>query len=139
MIRDYLQGLQVTRGTATVVVDGKAAISHFDQQFNIVEAARLTLDSALIDLTNVLQADLFDSELDSARALGKLGFRRAAGAICGVVLEKHLKQVCDVHGSGFEKEEPGDIGTQSGTTGRQSYFPSTMAVCATLDGHPECL
>ena len=115
MIRDYLQGLFVRIGKDTVV-DGKAAIPHFEQQINIVRAASVTLDSALIDLTNVLQADVFDSELDSARALTKLGFLRAAGAICGVIIEKHLKQVCDSHGSDREKEEPGDIGFQSGST-----------------------
>ena len=105
MIRDFLQGLRVTRRSETVV-DGTAAISHFDQQLNIVEAARVTLGSALIDLTNILQADLFDSELDSARALGKSGFLRAAGAICGVILEKHLKQMCDVHGVAVKKRNP---------------------------------
>ena len=42
-------------------------------------------------------ADLFDSELDAASELAKKGFLRAAGAVAGVVLEKHLVQVCSNH------------------------------------------
>ena len=105
MIRDYLQGLRITRGEV-VVVDGVAAIPEFEQQLNMVKAAKATLESSLIDLTSILQADLFDSEIDSARALAKSGYLRAAGAICGVVIEKHLKQVCDAHGIVIRKKNP---------------------------------
>ena len=105
MILDYLLGLQVNRGLE-VVVDGKTAIPRFDQQLNIIKAAKEILGSALIDLTSILQADLFDSEIDSARALAKSGFLRAAGAICGVVIEKHLKQVCDTHHISIKKRNP---------------------------------
>jgi hypothetical protein len=44
-----------------------------------------------------VQADLFDSELDAGTELLKNGFTRAAGALAGVVLERHLAQVCDDH------------------------------------------
>lgn len=105
MIRDYLQGLQITKH-GVVAVDGEAAIPEFEQQLNIIKAAKATLESSLIDLTSILQADLFDSEIDSARALAKSGYLRAAGAICGVVIEKHLKQVCDTHGIVIRKKTP---------------------------------
>ena len=106
-IRDYLQGLSITRNLGRdVIVDGKAAIPIFIQQFNIVKAAKATLESSLIELTSLLQADLFDSEIDSARALAKSGFLRAAGAICGVVIEKHLKQVCNTYGVTIKKKNP---------------------------------
>ncbi|MCY3615925.1 MAG: DUF4145 domain-containing protein, partial [Bacteroidetes bacterium] len=36
-------------------------------------------------------------ELDSAHGLAKAGHLRAAGVICGVVVEKHLGQVCSDH------------------------------------------
>lgn len=73
---------------------------------SIVKAAKKTLDSALTNLTLMLQADLFDSEVDSSRALARAGFLRAAGAVCGVVLEKHLKQVCGNHGISIRKRNP---------------------------------
>ena len=107
MIRDYLQGLHVTRGIhKETVVDASAAIPEFSQQLNIVKAAKDTLDSVLVDLTGILQADLFDSEVDSARALANSGFLRASGAICGVVIEKHLKQVCNSHAIVIKKRNP---------------------------------
>nr|WP_306266473.1 HEPN domain-containing protein [Pararhizobium sp. IMCC3301] len=108
MIRDYLQGLHITRGWENeVVVEGRAAIPEFVQQLNIVKAAKKKLNSSLLDLTAILQADLFDSEVDSARALAKAGFLRASGAICGVVIEKHLKQVCVTHNITVRKKNPG--------------------------------
>ena len=108
MIRDYLQGLQITRGfnNDIIVADGRAAIPEFEQQLSIVKSTRLNLTSSLFNLTSILQADLFDSEIDSARALGKAGYLRAAGAICGVVIEKHLKQVCENHNITIRKKRP---------------------------------
>jgi hypothetical protein len=60
-----------------------------------------------MDLTAVLQADLFDTEIDSASALAKAGYLRAAGAICGVIIEKHLRHVCDTHSITVRKKNPG--------------------------------
>ncbi|MDQ0314104.1 hypothetical protein [Amorphus orientalis] len=106
MIKDYLQGLVVRRG-GSLIADGKAAIPDFVQQLQIVVAAKEALESSLVDIKGIVQADLFDSEIDSARALAKSGYLRAAGAICGVVLEKHLSQVCSVHGLGTRRKNPG--------------------------------
>lgn len=108
MIRDYLQGLRITRSWDNqVIVDGSAAIPEFAQQLNIVKAAKLSLKSTLLDLKSVLQADLFDSEIDTAGALAKAGYLRASGAVCGVVLEKHLRHICDVHRIKITKKDPG--------------------------------
>ena len=54
----------------------------------------------------MVQADLFDSELDVARELTTNGFLRAAGAVAGVVLEKHLGQVMDNHNIKVSKANP---------------------------------
>lgn len=95
-IEDYLQGLNVTRGSRTIVnID--AAIPHFRQQQAILNAVSVRFESTLFDIKQLVQADLFDSELDTARELIKHGFLRGAGAISGVVLEKHLAQVAVNH------------------------------------------
>lgn len=108
MIRDCVQGLRITRPPYDeVVVDKSAAIPEFNQQLQIVKAAKSVLESSLMDMEAVLQADLFDSEVDSARALATAGFLRAAGAICGVVIEKHLVHVCGTHEIKIKKKNPG--------------------------------
>ena len=97
-IRDLLQGVVRKVGFGErIIVDGSAALPAFRQQLAIVKAAKATLSSTLVTMTTIVQADLFDSETDSAEALAKAGYLRAAGAVCGVVIEKHLKQVCANH------------------------------------------
>lgn len=95
-IEDACQGLRVTRGS-DVKADLKAAIPLLGQQVAIVEAIKRRFESSLFDIKQLVQADLYDSELDTARDLLKAGFTRAAGAVAGVVLEGHFKQVCDNH------------------------------------------
>ncbi len=102
-IKDYLHGLSVTQHNGKTLVDGSAAIPLFQQQLQILKAARDSLSSVLIDLEGLLQADLFDSEIDSAASLAKAGYLRAAGALCGVVIEKHLKHVNDLHNLTIKK------------------------------------
>lgn len=108
MVRDYLQGLRITRlGGTQIVADGSAAIPEFTQQLNLLKAAKDTLGSTLLDLKAVLQADLFDTEIETAGSLAKAGYLRAAGAICGVVIEKHLNYVRDTHNLKVAKKNPG--------------------------------
>jgi hypothetical protein len=107
-IQDALKGIRVTRSLHNeVVVDDKAALPHFQQQLAILTAAKKRFESSLFEIRQIVQADLFDSEIDSARELLKSKFLRAAGAIAGVVLEKHLQQVCDDHNVNVTKKNPG--------------------------------
>ncbi len=105
-IEDYLQGLRVTLGGSHIVVDKSAAIPHFEQQLAILNALSARFESTLFDIKQLVQADLFDSELDTARELIKHGFLRGAGAISGVVLEKHLAQVAVNHNVKTRKKSP---------------------------------
>ena len=94
-IEDYLQGLIVTRGyPKETVVDSSAAIPQFRQQLAIAQAAKSRFESSLFEIRQLVQADLIDSELEAAEVLAKHKFIRAAGALAGVVLERHLSQVC---------------------------------------------
>ncbi len=65
------------------------------RQVKILDTCLDKFESKIYSLQSVLQADVFDSELDSAKYLLKNGFLRASGAICGVILEKHLGKVCE--------------------------------------------
>lgn len=95
-ISDYLRGLSVTFGP-NKVVGPDAAISPLQQQVQMVTAARQRLESSLFDIRALVQADLFDNELDAAEELNRKGYQRGAGAIAGVVLEAHLAEVCNQH------------------------------------------
>lgn len=107
-IEDYLQGLHVTRGyTQEKIVEPDAAIPHFRQQIAILNSVKARFESSLFDIRQLVQADLFDSELDAAKELNKHKFIRAAGALAGVVLERHLGQVCDNHNVKITKKNPG--------------------------------
>ncbi|MEN5255271.1 hypothetical protein [Pseudomonas protegens] len=96
-IEDACQSLSLTRYGGDVVVAMPAAIPLLQQQIAILESIEKRFESSLFDIKQLVQADLFDSELDVARELLKNKFSRAAGAVAGVVLEGHLKQVCDNH------------------------------------------
>lgn len=110
-IEDYLQGLSVTRWDEQKVVGPDAAIPQFRQQLSILKAVARRFESSLFDIRQLVQADLFDSELDEAAELAKNKFARAAGALAGVVLEKHLAQVCQNHVIKVLKKNPsiGDL------------------------------
>ena len=107
-IEDYLQKLTVTSPYSfEEIVGPDAAIPHFRQQVRILKSLKTRFDSSLFNIRQFVQADLFDSELDAAKELNKHKFMRAAGALAGVVLERHLAQVCDNHKIKVIKKEPG--------------------------------
>ncbi len=105
VMEDFLQGLRVTYD-GNIKVDMSAAIPQFEQQLNIVKALEQRFKSTLFDIRQLVQADLFDSELDAARSLLNNKFNRAAGAMAGVVLESHLAQVAENHNLTTPKLHP---------------------------------
>lgn len=105
-IEDALQGLRITRYDSEVIADSKSAIPHIKQQVAILHSLKNRFESSLYDIRQLVQADLLDSELDAARELLKHKFMRAAGAVAGVVLEKHLLEVCNNHNIKIGKKYP---------------------------------
>lgn len=75
-------------------------------QVDIVSSAKDRLDSRLADIKGILQAELFDSEVSAAQDLAKKGHLRAAGAVAGVVLERHLAKVASDHSVTIRKAHP---------------------------------
>lgn len=105
-ISDALLGLQITRNNR-VVIEPADALKLFQQQLNILTSLSNCFESSLFNIRELLQADIFESELDGARELHKNGFYRAAGALCGVILEKHFAGVCASHSIKMKKAAPG--------------------------------
>ncbi|MDP3148199.1 MAG: hypothetical protein Q8N83_03620 [Ignavibacteria bacterium] len=104
-ISDCIIGIRVTRGLE-IKVDGAAALPKFLQQITIIESAKDKFTNRIYEIKNLVQADLFDSELEAAQELLKSGFNRGAGAVAGVVLEKHLSEVCLNHNLTLNKKNP---------------------------------
>jgi hypothetical protein len=75
-------------------------------QRSILSAISQRFESSLFDIKALVQADLFDFQIDAARELAKHGFDRSAGALAGVVLEKHLSEVCSNHAIAVHKSHP---------------------------------
>lgn len=105
-ISDYLSGLSVTRGGVEVFSSLDVFLSRFAFQIEILESALTRIDSLLVNIKGVLQAELFDNELSVANELLKKGHLRAAGAVAGVVLERHLGQVAAAHSITIQKKDP---------------------------------
>jgi hypothetical protein len=113
-IQDWLGGVRAADNSYTgkKAFDDFACVAmRFNTQFQILNAAEARFESSLFEIRQLVQADLFDHELDAARELLKNGFLRAAGAVAGVVLEAHLAEVCDNHKITIAKKHPsiGDL------------------------------
>lgn len=105
-ISDYLNGLVKREIGEGIVLGTTEVITIFKQQFAILKSLEKRFDSSLYEIRQLLQADLFDSEIDTAKEFSSKGFYRAAGAVCGVVLEKHLVEVCSNHRVIIKKKAP---------------------------------
>ena len=82
------------------------AATRLQNQLGILQAVNRRFESSLFDIQQMVQADLFDSELEAAAGLAKNGFARAAGSLAGVVLERHLGQVATSHSIKLRKGDP---------------------------------
>src|SRR6266446_7584275 len=104
-IQDWLNGIRAGEGIYGKSYNDLAIVSmRFNTQRDILDAAETRFESSLFDIAQLVRADIFDSELDSCRELISNGFLRGAGAIAGVVIEKHLAQVCGNHNIVLRKQ-----------------------------------
>lgn len=105
-ISHYLAGVVVRRGVQEVVNPFSVFQHAFNEQINILRSAADRLDSLLADITGVLEAQIFDDELEVAEDLRRKKHLRAAGVVAGVVLERHLKRVVSNHAIAVRKKAP---------------------------------
>ncbi len=104
-IQDWLTGIRSPDGLRHFDELGATAM-RFQAQAAILQSAEARFESSLFDIRQLVQADLFDSEVEAAKELAAKGFLRAAGAIAGVVLEKHLGEVRANHKITLARKEP---------------------------------
>lgn len=108
-VKDWLTGLRAPEDW-TGKKQFKApdvVFSKFKMQLEILASVERRFESSLFEIRQLLQADLFDSELEVAGELLKKGHLRAAGIVAGVVLETHLAEVVAAHDLVLRKKNPG--------------------------------
>ena len=71
----------------------------------MVSSLQSRIDSVLQDVSGYLFAELQDKELEAASQLMKISLR-AAGALAGVVLERHLQHTAKNHDISIRKKSP---------------------------------
>jgi len=76
----------------------------FQNQLAILNSCIENIDTTLFNIENLLQYNLYKSELEAANDLLANGFIRPAGALAGVILENHLKGLCKIHNIIFNKK-----------------------------------
>lgn len=101
-IYDYFTGV-----TISLIEPGlPRAICQFFVQISILESIRDSFDSLVFNITENINLEIMDNELKSSKLLLKKGFLRAAGAISGVVLEKHFANILINHNLKTLKKDP---------------------------------
>ncbi|MFA5261563.1 MAG: hypothetical protein WC450_10070 [Candidatus Omnitrophota bacterium] len=106
-IQDYIMGT----GATIDYIDGplwdvNAIVTiRIINQFQIIQSLSSRIDGIFQDITGHLYAELQDSELHAASQLIKTSIR-AAGALAGVVLERHLQRVSRNHKIEIKKKDP---------------------------------
>ncbi len=107
-IQDWLNGIRAGENwqDEKYYDDFGIVFMRFNTQVQILESIQSRFESSLFDIKQLVQADLLDGEIESARELLKCGFLRASGAVCGVVMEKHLRTVCQNHSVVLKGKHP---------------------------------
>lgn len=101
-IQDFVRGL---RPAADAFDTHNLLAIWLVNQFQILSSMSARIDSIFADVTGHLLAELQDSEVRVASTLAKVS-PRAAGALAGVVLERHLQRVADNHHVLVKKKTP---------------------------------
>jgi hypothetical protein len=102
---NWLNGIRERAARGSGNFDTEAVVCNlFNTQLEILESVQARFESSLFDIAKLVRADL--NYIDAALELTKHGFLRGAGAIAGVVVEKHLAQVCANHNVPIRKQDP---------------------------------
>ena len=88
-IKTIISANYISQGTEYEFIDS------FKHQASILNALPLYLEHRVSDIELTVASILMDDDLLEAGYLLVKGFIRAAGALAGVVLERHLKMRCD--------------------------------------------
>ena len=93
-------------GLTNIYTRPSNSINQIQRQIDIIKSIKSIIDSKINDIRQLIENDVFENELDTSKYLLSKGFNRSAGAICGVLLEKHLKGMLVIRGLTISKKDP---------------------------------
>lgn len=107
VIQDYIKGMEARKDIGGIPSwnSNETVWIRVINQFQIIKSLETRIDTMLQDVTGHLFAEIQDSELQAAVQLKKIS-KRAAGALAGVVLERHLQRVAVNHNISISKRNP---------------------------------
>ena len=106
-IQDYVRGMGEAKGPYTEELPfdpHERARLQFLNHLQVLDELSFRVEMVLADVENHLFVELQAKELEAANALKEISLR-AAGALAGVVLERHLQRVAANHSVTIPKEE----------------------------------
>ena len=107
VIQDYIKGIgaRTDRFDKPLWDTNNLTMIRVMNQMQIIGSLSSRIDSVLQDVKGHLFAELQDAELKAAVQLKKVN-KRAAGALAGVVLERHLQRTALNHKIAIRKKSP---------------------------------
>jgi hypothetical protein len=107
VIQDYIKGIgaRTDHFNQPLWDTNNLTMIRIMNQMQIIASLSSRIDSVLQDVKGHLFAELQDSELNAAVQLKKIS-KRAAGALAGVVLERHLQRIAENHKIVIRKKSP---------------------------------
>ena len=90
-IKDYLLGVAIDKQSNRFFDIVGVFTMKMQHQLTIIGALLAISERRVENIETIIQAHLFDNQLDIASEMSRKGHLRAAGAIIGVVFEAHLK------------------------------------------------
>jgi hypothetical protein len=105
VIQDYVKGVAPLPLAYSDFDTRDQAARGFMSQISILASINSRIDSVLADIEAHLQTDVQSAELATASELVKIN-PRAAGALAGVILERHLQTVAGAHAVSLGRKKP---------------------------------
>jgi len=107
VLQDYIKGIGARKNHYDEPLwdTNQLAAIRILNQLQILASLSSRIDSVLQDVTGHLFAEIQDAELVAAKQLKKIS-KRAAGALAGVVLERHLQRTATNHHVVIAKKSP---------------------------------
>lgn len=107
VLQDYIKGIgaRTDHNNRPLWDTNKLAMMRILNQLQILSSLSSRIDSVLQDVTGHLFAEIQDAELVAATQLKKKS-KRAAGALAGVVLERHLQRAAENHNISIGEKSP---------------------------------